>query len=91
MRGSYLLAEKIGRLQSPKIIRIGGGVAKEIVDVLKQLSLLKPLIVTDQNLQKLGHLDLFLNILEKKKINYEIIEPKKRTIIKKSYTDNFLK
>ena len=39
MRGSCLLSEKIGRIQSPKIIRIGGGVAKEIVDVLKQLSL----------------------------------------------------
>ena len=65
MRGSCLLGEKIGRIQSPKIIRIGGGVAKEIVDVLKQLSLSKPLIVTDQNLQKLGHLDLILKILEK--------------------------
>ena len=27
---------------------------------------------------------------EKKKIDYEIIEPKKRKIIKKSYADNFL-
>jgi hypothetical protein len=28
---------------------------------------------------------------EKKKIDYEIIEPKKRKIIKKSYADNFLR
>ena len=70
MRGSHLLGEKIGRIQSPKIIRIGGGVAKEIVNVLKQLSLSNPLIVTDQNLQKLGHLDLILNILDKNKISY---------------------
>ena len=28
---------------------------------------------------------------EKKKIDYEIIEPKKRKIIKKSYSDNFLR
>ena len=70
MRGSFLLGEKIGRIQSPKIIRIGGGVAKEIVDVLNQLSLSKPLIVTDQNLLKLGHVDLILNILKKNTITY---------------------
>ena len=64
MRGSHLLGEKIGRIQSPKIIRIGGGVAKEIVEVLTQLGLSKPLIVTDQNLLKLGHVDLILNILK---------------------------
>ena len=63
MKGSCLLGEKIGRIQSPKIIRIGGGVAKEIVEVLTQLGLSKPLIVTDQNLLKLGHVDLILNIL----------------------------
>ena len=28
---------------------------------------------------------------KKKKINFDIIEPKKRKIIKKSYADNFLK
>ena len=27
----------------------------------------------------------------KKKIDYELIEPKKRKIVKKSYADNFLK
>ena len=65
-----MLSEKIGRIQSPKIIRIGGGVAKEIIDVLKQLSLSRPLIVTDENLIKLGHIDLILNILENNKIDY---------------------
>ena len=70
MRGSCVLSEKIGRIQSPKIIRIGGGVAKEIIDVLKQLSLSRPLIVTDENLIKLGHIDLILNILENNKIDY---------------------
>ena len=53
MKGSCLPGEKIGRIQSPKIIRIGGGVAKEIIEVLTQLGLSKPLIVTDQNLLKL--------------------------------------
>ena len=32
-----------------------------------------------------------LNYAKKKKIDYEIIEPKKRKIVKKSYADNFLK
>ena len=32
-----------------------------------------------------------LNYAKKMKINYEIIEPKKRKITKKSYADNFLK
>ena len=35
--------------------------------------------------------DLALNYAKKMKIDVEIIEPKKRKIIKKSYADNFLK
>ena len=34
--------------------------------------------------------DLAINYAKKKKIEYEIIEPKKRKIVKKSYSDNFL-
>ena len=34
--------------------------------------------------------DHAINYAKKKKIDYEIIEPKKRKIIKKSYADNFL-
>ena len=64
------MSEQIGRIQSPKIIRIGGGVAKEIIDVLQQLSLSKPFIVTDQNLVKLGHVEVILSILEKNNIIY---------------------
>ena len=32
-----------------------------------------------------------INYAKKKKIDFEIIEPKKRKTIKKSYSDNFLK
>ena len=32
-----------------------------------------------------------ISYAKKKKIDFEIIEPKKRKIIKKSYADNFLK
>ena len=69
-----MLSERIGRIQSPKIIRIGAGVAKEIVDILKQLGLSKPLIVTDQNLVELGHVALILNILENQNISWGIFD-----------------
>ncbi len=35
--------------------------------------------------------ELAINYAKKKKIEYEIIEPRKRKTIKKSYADNFLK
>ncbi len=34
--------------------------------------------------------ELAINYAKKKKIVYELIEPKKRKLIKKSYADNFL-
>ena len=35
--------------------------------------------------------ELAINYAKKMKIDYEIIEPKKRKIVKKSYAENFLK
>ena len=35
--------------------------------------------------------DLAIDYAKKNKIDYEVIDPKKRKIIKKSYADNFLK
>ena len=35
--------------------------------------------------------ELAINYEKKKKIDFELIEPKKRKIVKKSYADNFLK
>ena len=35
--------------------------------------------------------ELAINYAKKKRINYELIEPKKRKVVKKSYADNFLK
>ena len=35
--------------------------------------------------------ELAINYAKKKKIDFELIEPKKRKTIKKSYADNFLK
>ena len=34
--------------------------------------------------------ELAINYAKKKKIDFEIIDPKKRKIVKKSYADNFL-
>ena len=34
--------------------------------------------------------ELALNYARKKKIDFELIEPKKRKVVKKSYADNFL-
>ena len=34
--------------------------------------------------------ELAINYAKKKKIDFELIEPKKRKVIKKSYADNFL-
>ena len=35
--------------------------------------------------------DLAINYAKKKQIDFEVIEPKKRKVVKKSYADNFLK
>ena len=35
--------------------------------------------------------ELAINYAKKKKINYDLIEPKKRKTVKKSYANNFLK
>ena len=35
--------------------------------------------------------ELAINYAKKKKIDFEIIEPRKRKIVKKSYADNFLR
>ncbi len=35
--------------------------------------------------------ELAINYAKKKKINFEIIEPRKRKTVKKSYADNFLR
>ncbi len=52
----------IGRVQSPRIIRIGGGVVAETADVLLQLGLSKPLIVTDPGVAAL-HLSTLTDVL----------------------------
>ncbi len=54
----------IGRVQSPRIIRIGGGAALEVAQVLAQLGLSRPLIVTDKGLVEIGHLACITDVLD---------------------------
>ena len=56
-------AGTIGRVQSPRVIRIGGGVAAETGDVLAQLGLSRPLIVTDPGVKRL-HLATLTDVLD---------------------------
>jgi len=64
----------IGRVQSPKIIRIGEGVVNETADVLAQLGHSKPLVVTDANLVDLGHVGTLTAILDAAGIQASIFD-----------------
>ena len=64
----------IGRVQSPRIIRIGGGVASETAEILTQLGLSNPLIVTDVNLVALGHVAKVTGVLDAAGIAYGIFD-----------------
>ena len=55
-------AGTLGRVQSPRVIRLGGGVAKETSEVLAQLGLSRPLIVTDPKVAEL-HLSTLTDVL----------------------------
>lgn len=63
----------LGRVQSPRIIRIGGGVAAETAEVLKQLGLHRPLIVTDTNVARL-HLSTLTDVLDKANLPWGLFD-----------------
>lgn len=64
----------IGRVQSPRVIRIGGGVAGELGEVLAQLGLSRPLIVTDANLVQMGHVQTITDVLDTAKIGWSVFD-----------------
>lgn len=64
----------VGRVQSPRIIRLGGGVVQETAEVLKQLGLSRPLIVTDENLVKIGHTKTLTDVLDSSGINWRLFD-----------------
>lgn len=63
----------IGRVQSPRIIRVGGGVASETGEVLHQLGLSRPLIVTDPTVAQL-HLGQLTDVLDKHNLPWGIFD-----------------
>ncbi|MEM6595809.1 MAG: iron-containing alcohol dehydrogenase, partial [Pseudomonadota bacterium] len=66
-------AGTIGRVQSPRIIRIGGDVAAELPEVLAQLGLSRPLIVTDPKLAEL-HLPTVTDFLEQAGLGFGLFD-----------------
>ena len=64
----------VTNLHSPKIIRIGGEAANGTGEILNQLGLCKPLIVTDKVLVKLGHVEKLLKILDQSSIIWSIFD-----------------
>ena len=68
------MSVSIGRVQSPRIIRIGGGVAGEVAEVLQQLGLSRPLIVTDQNLCALGHVKKITDVLDHGRLTWGLFD-----------------
>lgn len=64
----------IGRVQSPRIIQIGGRAALETPAVLKQLNLTNALVVTDTNLVSLGHVATVTDTLDAAGLGYSIFD-----------------
>ncbi len=64
----------IGRVQSPRIIRIGGGCATETAEVLQQLGLSRPFIITDPNLIALGHVARVTDVLDAAGLGWRIFD-----------------
>ena len=71
---------------------------KWVIEFITNDTSINPLMGWESSNDTLGELKLefsskenALNYAKKMKIDYEIIEPKKRKTVKKSYADNFLK
>ena len=77
------------------------GIAKNnkwILEFKTKNPLKNPLMGWESSLDTLSEIklefsskELAINYAKKKKIDFELIEPKKRKTVKKSYADNFLK
>ena len=71
---------------------------KWIIEFITNDPTTNPLMGWESSSDTMGELKLeftskdnAINYAKKKRIDFEIIEPKKRKIVKKSYADNFLK
>ena len=75
-----------------------GKINKWILEFVTKDPTKNPLMGWESSSDTMGELKLefsskisAINYAKRKKIDYEIIEPKKRKIVKKSYAENFLK
>ena len=92
---------KKAKIYKPSKTAMQSGVKKFdkwIIEFITEKPGINPLMGWESSSDTLGELKLefkskisAINYAKKKKINYEIIEPKKRKFIIKSYADNFLK
>jgi alcohol dehydrogenase class IV len=69
-----MIPTTLTRVQSPRIIRIGGGVAQETADVLNQLGLSRPLIMTDTNLVAIGHVAKVTEVLDQAGVRFGLFD-----------------
>ena len=67
-----------------------------IIEFISENPLINPLMGWESSTDTMSELkleftskDLAIDYAKKNKLNYELIEPKKRKIVKKSYADNF--
>ena len=67
-----------------------------IIEFISEDPLINPLMGWESSTDTMSELklefpskDLAIDYAKKNKLNYELIEPKKRKIVKKSYADNF--
>ena len=65
--------------------------------IIKGIRAIIPGGISEQDFSAASEMDEFsskelaINYAKKKKIDFDLIEPKKRKTVKKSYADNFLK
>ncbi|MEP4979765.1 iron-containing alcohol dehydrogenase [Ascidiaceihabitans sp.] len=69
-----LTMQTFARIQSPRIIRIGGGVVQELPEVMVQMAASRPLIVTDKGLVTLGHVQRLCDILDAANLQYGLFD-----------------
>jgi alcohol dehydrogenase class IV len=69
-----MATQTLGRVQSPRIIRIGRGAALEVAEVLAQLGLSRPLIVTDTGLVALGHVTRITDVLDRAGMSWALFD-----------------
>ena len=56
----------------PQILRIGGGVSKELPQAMADLGVSRPLIITDPFIASNGYLDQLYEVLESNGIEYGV-------------------